>query len=46
MSARLPRWIHGHRWGAWKHGYANVLGWRFKVRWCGQCGARDSRQVG
>lgn len=41
MPSRLSCWLNGHDWGAWRPGYQNVFGVRFRVRWCHQCGARD-----
>lgn len=44
MSSRIACWLNGHRWGAWSSKpWQNVFGVEFAVRFCGQCGARQTR---
>lgn len=43
MSSRLSCWLNGHTWGLWQSGWENLFGDSFQVRFCQQCGARQSR---
>lgn len=47
MASRLHCWLTGHDWGEWdSRVWENLLGNEFRVRWCNQCGAQQSRCIG
>lgn len=47
MSSRISCWLRGHRWEPWHTGLLeNAFGWKYKYRYCEQCGAMNRLQVG